>query len=171
MLEIVLEGGTIYDGSGGKPYVADLGLGDGKILEIGNLAEAKANERVSADGLAVTPGFVDLHTHSDFTLLVDGRAQSQVHQGVTTEVVGQCGFSCAPVTCDADIQKAGIGYVSCGLGLGWRSFGDYLDRLETTPLGVNVAACVGHGTIHRAVLGDALRARRVARHDERAADQ
>ena len=158
MLDIVLEGGTIYDGSGGAPVVADLGLKGGKIWEIGDLAGAAAGERVPAVGLAVAPGFVDLHTHSDFTLLVDGRAQSQVHQGVTTEVVGQCGISCAPVNCDADIEKAGIGFLDCGLELGWRSFGDYLDRLDATSLGVNVAACIGHGTIHRAVLGDALRA-------------
>ena len=158
MLDIVLEGGTVYDGGGGEAFVADPGIRNGKIQEIGNLAGATAAERVPAAGLAVAPGFVDLHTHSDFTLLVDGRAESQVHQGVTTEVTGQCGFSCAPMTCDADIEKAGIGYMSCGLDLGWRSFGDYLERLEATPLGVNVAACVGHGTIHRAVLGDALRA-------------
>jgi len=149
---------SCYDGTGAAPYIADVGLRDGRIHEIGNLSEATAVERLQVSGLAVAPGFVVLHTHSDFTLLADGRAQSQVHQGVTTEVVGQCGFSCAPVTCDADISEACVGYVECGVELGWRSFGDYLERLEATALGVNVAACVGHGTIHRAVLGDALRA-------------
>jgi len=158
MLDIVLEGGTIYDGTGEAPFVADVGLRDGTIREIGDLSEAAAAERLYVEGLAVAPGFVDLHTHSDFTLLVDGRAESQVHQGVTTEVVGQCGISCAPVTCAGDIARAGIGYMKSHVDLDWRSFGDYLDRLEATPLGVNVAACVGHGTIHRAVLGDALRA-------------
>ncbi len=158
MLDIVLEGGTLYDGSGAAPFVADIGLGDGKIREIGDLSEAAAAERLPVQGLAVAPGFIDLHTHSDFTLLVNGRAESQVHQGVTTEVVGQCGFSCAPVTCDAAIERLGIGYVEGCVDLGWRSFGDYLERLEATPLGVNVAACVGHGTIHRAVLGDVRRA-------------
>ncbi len=158
MLDILLEGGKIYDGTGGEPYVADIGLHNGRIREIGDLSEATAAERLPVAGLAVAPGFIDLHTHSDFTLLVDGRAESQVHQGVTTEVVGQCGFSCAPVTCDADIELAGIGFTDSAIRLGWRSFGDYLERLEATPLGVNVAACVGHGTIHRAVLGDALRA-------------
>jgi N-acyl-D-aspartate/D-glutamate deacylase len=158
MLDLILEGGTIYDGEGSEPYIADLGLQNGKIHTIGNLSAASSVDRLKVSGLAVAPGFVDLHTHSDFTLLVDGRAQSQVNQGVTTEVIGQCGFSCAPVTCDEDIEHAGIGYVNCGINLGWRSFNDYLIRLEATQLGVNVVACVGHGAIHRAVLGDALRA-------------
>lgn len=157
MLDIVLEGGTIYDGTGGAPYVGDVGVVSGTIETIGDLASTTTTERINVSGLAVAPGFIDLHTHSDFTLLVNGQAESQVHQGVTTEVVGQCGYSCAPVVCDADIEAA-VGYLGDCVELGWRSFGDYLDRLEATSLGVNVAACVGHGAIHRAVLGDALRA-------------
>ena len=158
MFDLVLEGGIIYDGTGADPYLGDVGIKDGHIKEIGNLCEAATNERLMIDGLAVAPGFIDLHTHSDFTLLADGRAQSQVNQGVTTEVIGQCGFSCAPVTCDSHIEESGPGYLKCGVQLGWRSFDDYLKRLEATALGVNVVACVGHGAIHRAVLGDALRA-------------
>ena len=158
MFDLVLEGGMIYDGTGADPYLGDVGIKDGHIKEIGNLCGAATNERLMIDGLAVAPGFIDLHTHSDFTLLADGRAQSQVNQGVTTEVIGQCGFSCAPVTCDSHIEEAGPGYLKCGVQLGWRSFDDYLKRLEATALGVNVVACVGHGAIHRAVLGDALRA-------------
>ena len=157
MLDIVLEGGTIYDGTGRDPYVADIGVGGGTIQTIGNLTDTTTTKRLDISGLAVAPGFIDLHTHSDFTLLVNGQAESQVHQGVTTEVVGQCGYSCAPVTCDKNIETGAIGYIDKCIELGWRSFGDYLNRLETTSLGVNVAACVGHGTIQQAVLGDALR--------------
>ncbi len=157
MLDTVLEGGTIYDGTGSAPYVADVGVANGRLQSIGDLRHATANERLNVSGLAVAPGFIDLHTHSDFTLLVNGHAESQVHQGVTTEVVGQCGFSCAPVTCDEDIEKTSVGYLAGCVKLGWRTFGDYLDRLDATPLGVNVAAFVGHGAIHQAVLGDALR--------------
>ena len=157
MLDLILENGTVYDGSGGEGIRADLGISDGTIREIGNLESATAGERLSAEGLAIAPGFIDLHTHSDFTLLVNGQAESQVHQGVTTEVIGQCGFSCAPVISDADIEHTSVGYIKDGATLGWRSFGDYLERLEAMPLGVNVAAFVGQGTIHRAVLGDALR--------------
>ncbi len=107
------------------------------------------------NGLAVCPGFIDLHTHSDFTLLVNGRAESQVHQGVTTETVGQCGHSCAPVARAEDARHGAVGYSDdCEVDMGWRSFGEYLDRLDATPLGVNVAAFVGHGAIHRAVMGN-----------------
>ena len=107
------------------------------------------------NGLAVCPGFIDLHTHSDFTLLVNGRAESQVHQGVTTETVGQCGHSCAPVARAEDARHGAVGYSDdCEVDMGWRSFGDYLDRLDATPLGVNVAAFVGHGAVHRAVMGN-----------------
>ncbi len=110
------------------------------------------------NGLAVCPGFIDLHTHSDFTLLVNGRAESQVHQGVTTETVGQCGHSCAPVARAEDARHGAVGYSDdCNVDMGWRSFGEYLDRLDATPLGVNVAAFVGHGAVHRAVLGNELR--------------
>ena len=99
-----------------------------------------------------------MHTHSDFTLMVNGRAESQVHQGVTTEVVGQCGISCAPVNSDQDIKQMAIGYCENSHKLGWRSFKDYLSSLEKNKLGVNVAAFVGHGAVHNNVLGNELRA-------------
>ena len=97
MLDLVLKNGRIVDGTGGDAFEADVGVKDGRIAVIGRLHDAGGAEVIDATGLAVAPGFIDMHTHSDFTLLADGRAQSQVHQGVTTEVVGQCGASCAPV--------------------------------------------------------------------------
>ena len=158
MFDIILEQGLIHDGTGEEPFVADIGITGKKIVAVADLSEAAARDRVSAQGLCVAPGFVDLHTHSDFALLVDGSAQSQVHQGVTTEVIGQCGQSCAPVRCDHDIESTAIGFFKTDVELGWRSFGDYLERLSHIELGVNVAACIGHGTVHHSVLGDALRA-------------
>lgn len=157
--DTVLAGGMVYDGDGGPPQVQDLGVLDGRLAAIGHLAAASARQRIDVTGLAVAPGFIDLHTHSDFTLVVDGRAQSQVHQGVTTEVIGQCGISCAPLK-----QRGGVNEMAAGhrpdaaRGRQWQSFGDYLDLLDAGPLGVNVAAFVGHGTVHRVVLGDALHA-------------
>ncbi|MEO8740124.1 MAG: amidohydrolase family protein [Casimicrobiaceae bacterium] len=158
MLDVVLRKGTLYDGSGKPGYVADIGVKADQISVIGDLGAVEAAEVVDVSGLAVSPGFIDLHTHSDFTLLANGRAESQVHQGVTTEVIGQCGSSCAPVRNDDEIRLMAIGYVDGCHHLGWRSFGEYLDALEGTALGVNVVAFVGHGAVHRAVLGDALRA-------------
>lgn len=156
MLDVVIRNGVLYDGSGDSPFKADIGVKDGRIVEIGMVA-GDADHVLEAAGLAVSPGFVDLHTHSDFTLAANGRAESQVHQGVTTEVVGQCGISCAPARTKADIALMAPGFIHGAVEADWRSFGEYLDHLDKTPLGVNVAAFVGHGTIHRAIVGDALR--------------
>ena len=157
MLDTVLKNGLIYDGLGGEPYHADLGITGEKIESIGDLSQVDASRVIDVDGLAVAPGWVDLHTHSDFTLIVNGKAESQVHQGVTTEVVGQCGFSCAPVCQHADIAHTAIGFSEELDDAKWNSFGEYLGRLEQSSLGVNVAAFVGHGAVHRYVMGDELR--------------
>ena len=159
MFDKILSNGLIYDGSGQEAYRADIGIKNGKISAIGDLGEALTEQCINIEGLAVSPGFIDLHTHSDFTLIVNGRAESQVHQGVTTEVVGQCGFSCAPLRHAEDTSPLSLGFNLEGTERRhWKSFGDYLNVLEDTPLGVNVAALVGHGTVHRAILGDALQA-------------
>ena len=157
MLDTILSGGVVYDGTGGEPRRADIGVAGGRIAAIGDLSEAEAETRVALGGLAVSPGFIDLHTHSDFTLMADGRAQSQVHQGVTTEVVGQCGYSAAPARRPEDAKIMSPGYTEGMVDIDWSSFGEYLDHLDRMSLGVNVAAFVGHGSVHRAVLGDALR--------------
>ena len=159
MIDVILAGGEVYDGSGGKPFTADVGIHDGRIARIGDLSAQETADRIELDGLAVSPGFIDLHTHSDYTLLVNGRAESQVHQGVTTEVIGQCGHSCAPVARAEDAKRGAVGYSDdSAVDLGWNSFGEYLERLDATALGLNVAAFVGHGAVHRAVMGDELRA-------------
>lgn len=159
MFDTLIRGGTVYDGTGGDARMLDIGIASGKVAAMGDLQAATARHAVDATGLAVTPGFIDLHTHSDFTLVVDGRAQSQVHQGVTTEVIGQCGISCAPLRERGSSSDMSAGFsADAARGKQWRTFGEYLDVLEQGTLGVNVAAFVGHGTVHRAVLGDALHA-------------
>ncbi|APE42788.1 aminoacylase [Sulfitobacter alexandrii] len=158
MFDTILRGGTVIDGTGRAAFAGDVGITRGKIVEVGDLDAAGAANVIDVTGLTVAPGFIDMHTHSDFTLIADGRAESQVHQGVTTEVVGQCGISCAPVCSHGAIKSVSPWYTEGPHRADWRSFGDYLDALEHTELGVNVMAFVGHGTIHRAVLGDQLRA-------------
>ena len=91
MFDCIISGGDIVDGSKRRAFRGDIGIIDDRIAEIGDLSKASAGERIDATGFVVTPGFIDIHTHSDFTLLVDGAAESQVHQGVTLEVTGQCG--------------------------------------------------------------------------------
>ena len=155
--DTILENGTVYDGSGDDGYAADVGITNGEITSIGNLKDASVTNRINITGMSLSPGFVDLHTHSDFTLIADGKAESQVHQGVTTEVVGQCGHSAAPLRHRDELAKNAEGFGVDTEADGWKSFGEYLEALEKNPLGVNVAAFVGHGAIHHAVMGDDLR--------------
>jgi N-acyl-D-aspartate/D-glutamate deacylase len=155
VFDTIIANGSIVDGSGGPAYAADIGIRDGIIAEIGSLRHAVARDRIDVRGDVVAPGFIDIHTHSDFTLLVDGSADSQVRQGVVLEVIGQCGTSCAPF---ADEMKGDqlVGFIAAGVDVNWRSFAEYLERLEQAGLGVNVAAMVGHGNIRRAVKGDSV---------------
>ncbi len=154
MFDALIMGGDILDGTGAPPYRADLGVKNGRIAAIG-LDLGEAAQRLDATGCVVAPGFIDIHTHSDFVLLVDGRADSQVCQGVTLEVIGQCGFSCAPFTGDMAPSQL-IGFHDAGVEVSWRSFGDYLERLDGQSLGVNVAAMVGHGAIRQAIKCDSV---------------
>jgi N-acyl-D-amino-acid deacylase len=152
MLDLIIANGNVIDGMGRAAFAGDVGIRDGVVAEIGNLSGAASKNRIDAAGLAITPGFIDIHTHSDFTLIVDGTADSQVHQGVTLEVVGQCGTSCAPFGPDMTGDQL-IGYIAAGVDVSWRSFAEYLERLGRSELGVNVAAMVGHGNIRKAVMG------------------
>lgn len=151
MLDLVIENGNVADGTGAKMFAADVGVTGDKIAAIGNLKNANAQERLDASGMVVSPGFVDIHTHSDFSLLARGSAESQAMQGVTFEVVGNCGHSCAPVGKTRNPQNLTIGYDPC-VKINWRTFDGYLSRLEKIELGVNVASFVGHGTLRHAVM-------------------
>jgi len=155
MFDILIQGGEVLDGSGAPAFPADVGVRGDRVVAVGDLHGATAAQRLDASGLTVAPGFVDIHTHSDFTLLVDGRADSQVCQGVTTEVIGQCGFSAAPMGEPPEVSHL-IGYVDAGVPISWHSFGEYLERLQQARPAVNVAAFVGHGAIRRAAADGAL---------------
>src|SRR6267143_6515763 len=96
-MDLIIRGGQLIDGTGVPPVRADIGIANGKICEVGDLS-AKADVRtIDATGLAVSPGFIDIHSHSDFTLMLDPRAVSSLYQGVTLEVVGNCGHGCFPI--------------------------------------------------------------------------
>jgi N-acyl-D-amino-acid deacylase len=148
---IVLRGGTILDGSGGEPFAGDVALDGDRISAVGHVPRTEGNE-VDATGLYVAPGFVDLHSHSDYTLLVDPRAASAVHQGVTLEVVGNCGFGCFPIR-DADLARKAIYGYSPDVPIDWETAGGYFERLEAARPAVNVVSLVPNGQLRLAALG------------------
>ena len=133
--DVIISGGNIVDGSNKSAFKSDIGIKGDRIIAIGDLVDVEATEKIDAAGLTVAPGFIDIHTHSDFTLLINGAAESQVHQGVTFEVFGNCGSSCAPLPDSAPAQSSVPGYMP-GLEITWRTFGEYLARLEKQELWV-----------------------------------
>ena len=128
--DILIRGGTVYDGSGKAPVEADIAIADGRIAEIGRVG-GEARHVIDARDLAVTPGFIDIHSHSDYTLLIDPRAMSAVAQGVTLEVIGNCGFGCAPIA-DARLAANAIYGFDNSIPLTWQGIGGYLEKLEAT---------------------------------------
>lgn len=156
-LDLVIEHGLVVDGTGAVPSPADVGVTGNRIAAIGDLKAAPAMRRLDASGCAVTPGFIDIHNHSDLVLLADGRAESMIRQGVTTQVTGNCGLTPAPVhdTIREDLRKTMIGpaYGSWR----WNSFGEFLAELRAVPKATHVAPLVGHGAIRAAAMGFANR--------------
>jgi len=152
--DLIIKNGLLIDGCGNPWFKADVGIVQGKITKIGKLSNAKAEEIINARGLIVCPGFIDIHTHSDLSLLINPRAESKVRQGVTTEVVGNCGLSAAPVrNTTSRLLKEQWGLEAKEVEWNWSTFGEYLSQLEKRGTAVNVASLVGHGSVRIAVMG------------------
>ena len=154
MYDLLIRDGRIYDGTGSPAYSADIGVADGEIVAIGRL-EGESPKIVNASGLVVSPGFIDLHTHSDMSFLLDSTAQSKVRQGVTLELAGNCGSSfCAPLQGAAQEMLQGrVSQYTDNFEITWNDFGGYLDALEKAGSTVNMALQVGHGTVRSCVIG------------------
>jgi N-acyl-D-amino-acid deacylase len=152
VFDLILRHGTVIDGTGAPAKRADVGLTGDRIVALGDLAGREAHEILDVPGLFVTPGFIDLHAHSELTLLVDPRGASKVCQGVTTDLSGQCGFSAAPLLGQAR-EEILVFLNRFGLEPGWETMGDFLARLEARGLGPNFAMLVGHATVRLAVMG------------------
>ncbi|MEX0956438.1 MAG: amidohydrolase family protein [Rhizobiaceae bacterium] len=149
--DIVVRNGTVLDGTGAPPIRADLVIAGGRIAELTSSPPVAAEE-IDASGLIVSPGFIDIHSHADFTLLVDPRAQSALSQGVTLEVLGNCGHGCFPIR-NAQLAKTAIYGVSDHIALDWNSCAGYLDLLEAASPAVNVITLVPNGQLRQAVTG------------------
>jgi N-acyl-D-amino-acid deacylase len=161
MFDIIIRNGKIVDGSGQKPYPADIGIESDRITEISPDLEFKARETIDAAGCVISPGFIDMHSHSDFTLLVHPDAESKIRQGVTTELVGNCGGSPAPVPEErfGDFMQYMIGLgglyrkVLAPADWKWKTMSQFYEGLEKKGMAVNVAPLVGHSTLRAAVMG------------------
>ena len=163
MFDLIIKGGTVIDGSGSPGVKADVAVTEGKISEIGIIDPNQAEAIVDAENMIVCPGFIDPHTHYDAQLFWDPHATPSSLHGITSVVMGNCGFSIAPIsdTSDADylgamlVQVEGMSADALRIGVDWNwsSFEDYLKRLDGN-VGVNVAAMVGHCALRRTVMKD-----------------
>ena len=153
MTDLILRGGLIYDGLGGEPQAADIAITNDRIVEIGELSHLRAGRSLNVTGFAVSPGFIDIHTHSDFALLDNPLMESSLAQGVTTEVVGNCGMSIGLITSDPVFEQAAKWIRRTGRDITWSNMGEYLSKVEDMGIGLNVCTLAGHGTIRMGVLG------------------
>ncbi len=150
-LDLVIRNGTLIDGTGAPPITGDLAVKGDRIVAIGKIEE-KGETEIDAAGWYVTPGFIDIHSHSDYTLLIDPRAVSAIHQGVTLEVIGNCGFGCGPIR-DPALAKGTIYGFDGSIPLSWNALGEYLEKLEQAAPAINVMTLVPNGQLRLSVVG------------------
>jgi len=151
--DLVIAGATVYDGLGGDPYVADVAIGGDRIVAIGSL-NGHASARVEARGMALAPGFIDVHSHDDVAVLLTPLMDFKVMQGVTTDVIGNCGLGAAPHPVAARMFR---GFFPDRTIPTWEGHRGFLAQLENEPASLNVAVLVGHNTLRAAAMGAAPR--------------
>src|SRR4030088_622063 len=155
--DILIRGGLLFDGTGAPGTARDLAIRDGRIAAIGADLGNAAAKVIDAHGLAVAPGFIDIKTHSDFTLPINPKAESKVRQGVTTEIIGHCGFSVAPaLPGKVELLRDYLSPSAPWLPFKETTFPQYLDTFPATS--VNAGMLVGHNTLRLMVMGMASRA-------------
>ena len=160
MLELLIQNGLVIDGTGTSGMVADVGISRGEIVDIGPLGDVPASQKIDAAGMVVCPGFIDIHSHSDFTLLLGPEAQSKVRQGVTTEVTGNCGASPAPLTpagrdvCLDSFSNIARHYAANLPPEAWQyeTLDGFYEAMFKQGAALNVAPLVGHSTLRSNVM-------------------
>jgi N-acyl-D-amino-acid deacylase len=159
--DLLIVNATLVDGTGAPGRLAGVAVRDDTIVNIGvavgDLPPDAAGQIVDGSGLVLSPGFIDMHAHSDRTLLLDPTAESKVRQGVTTEVIGNCGSSPTPYL-GAVVDDESARFERWGVTPTWQTMGQYLDVLADRGVGINVVALVGHGSVRKATMGYAMRA-------------
>jgi N-acyl-D-aspartate/D-glutamate deacylase len=162
MLDVVVRGGTIVDGTGRPAVSGDVGMRDGRIVAVGRVDE-DARETIDAGGLVVAPGFVDLHAHYDAQIFWDPWCSPSPLHGVTSVVAGNCGLTLAPAAPDdrdfltrllARVEAIPVEALRAGVTYEWETYPQFLDVVEGRPLGVNIGFLVGHSALRRAVMGE-----------------
>jgi N-acyl-D-aspartate/D-glutamate deacylase len=149
--DLVIRGGKVVDGSGNPWFVGDVAVKGDQIAAIGSVPAGGAKREIDARGLVVAPGFIDMHSHSDFTLFEDGNAQSKIRQGVTTDVLGE-GSSGGPNTGKVSPKRVRVGDRKVEI----RSLGDYLRAIDEATTSINIASYVGIGNVWEGVMGDSF---------------
>ncbi len=161
-LDTVIRNGLVIDGTGAEGFVADIGIAGGKIAEIGKIATGGDRE-IDAEGHAVTPGFIDGHTHMDAQINWDPLGRNSCWHGITTVVMGNCGFSVAPVRSGEEayvvrnLERAediSPDAMAAGMDWKWQSFEEYLDVVDALPKGINYSAYVGHSALRTWAMGE-----------------
>jgi N-acyl-D-amino-acid deacylase len=161
-LDLVLRNGTVVDGSGAARYQADVGIKNGRIVEIGRI-RAPAQQTLDADGLIVAPGFIDGHTHMDAQVAWDPLGSCSCWHGVTSVIMGNCGFALAPcppdqkewfARCLEAVEDIPTSAMMAGIDWTWESFPEYLAKVESLPKGINYGAYIGHSALRMYVMGE-----------------
>ncbi|MCB0268011.1 MAG: amidohydrolase family protein, partial [Calditrichaeota bacterium] len=152
--DVIIVGGTIFDGSGTAGFPGDIGIRGGKIVAIGDLKDRSAARKIDAAGLVVAPGFIDFHSHSDDELLLGGEAQSKIRQGVTLEVLGQDGGSYAPLNEKMREQMRKRMRNRYDIEIDWTDFQSYFLTLEQRGMICNALSMLGQGTLRECVVGE-----------------